>query len=98
MNTTTTLEELASRPQKSLHLTYADPSPPGLVLIYTGRFQPWHSGHHDIPKALLSGRYSEVIEEATSRQILETIPITHFYIAVAHTPIDAKNPLSVGQR
>jgi phosphopantetheine adenylyltransferase len=69
-----------------------------LILIYTGRFQPWHAGHHDVVRSLLTSSDHAVLYDESDKELFRQHSMLHLYIAVADTQIDRNNPLNVGQR
>lgn len=73
-------------------------SPPSLKVIYPGRFQPYHVGHHNVLKRLIKGDPS-IFAKRADRDLLR-YRIDRIVIAIAdHGDLDKKrDPLTVGER
>jgi hypothetical protein len=78
-------------------LIEVEPGNLGWVFIFAGRFQGWHFGHHDVPRALLN-RDASIFPDPRDRELFLRWPVHHLHLCIAELPLDAKNPLSVGCR
>ena len=66
------------------------------TLIFAGRYQPWHIGHHEIVRALLLLDV-DVFTNESDRSMFQKLRIRSLHIAVAHQKIATDNPLSTGE-
>jgi hypothetical protein len=66
------------------------------MFVYTGRFQPYHRGHHDVVSRLITRDPTLFVNE--SDRIYTRYPVQSLYVCVAGKSVDKSNPLSVAQR